>query len=200
MHHALSPTRERAPLARGPPLPRMAASSRRALVFDADLVALLPTLKAYALSLCRNGAMADDLVQGASTGAMGSASSFQVGSSMRAWLFTILRNQYFSTLRKRRREVEDVDGKSADQLSVRPSQNDAVDLNDTMRAMRKLPTIHSDLLMLLGPGGLTYDEAAQKSGCAIGTIKSRAHRARGSLTAMMAQLERHAAPHETALC
>jgi RNA polymerase sigma-70 factor (ECF subfamily) len=151
-------------------------------------------LKAYALSLCRNSAMADDLVQAASTGAMAGAPSFQVGSCMRAWLFTILRNQYFSTLRKRRREVEDADGKSAEQLSVRPSQNDAVDLDDTMRAMRKLPTIHGDLLMLLGPGGLTYDEAAQESGCAIGTIKSRAHRARGSLAAMLTELERRARP------
>jgi RNA polymerase sigma-70 factor, ECF subfamily len=156
----------------------MADRSRRALAFDEELVALLPSLRAYALSLCRNGAMADDLVQGASAGAMANASSFEVGSSMRAWMFTILRNQYFSTLRKRRREVEDADGKSAEQLSVRPSQNDAVDLDDAMRALRNLPTIHGDLLMLLGPGGLTYDEAAQKSGCAVGTIKSRAHRAR----------------------
>lgn len=200
MHYALSPTRERVPLARAPPLPRMADRGPRTLVFDADLVALLPSLKAYALSLCRNGAMADDLVQAASAGAMASAPSFQVGSSMRAWLFTILRNQYFSTLRKRRREVEDADGKSAEQLSVRPSQNDAVDLDDTMRAMRKLPTIHSDLLMLLGPGGLTYDDAAKKSGCAVGTIKSRAHRARGSLALMLTELERRGAPPEMELC
>jgi RNA polymerase sigma-70 factor, ECF subfamily len=200
MNYALSPTRERVPLARAPPLHPAARCGRRALAFDAELVTLLPSLKAYALSLCRNGAMADDLVQGASAGAMASAPLFRAGSSMRAWMFTILRNQYFSTLRKRRREVEDADGKSAEQLSVRPSQDDAVDLDDTMRAMRKLPTIHSDLLMLLGPGGLTYDEAAQQSGCAVGTIKSRAHRARGSLAAMLTELERRGAPREMALC
>jgi RNA polymerase sigma-70 factor, ECF subfamily len=200
MHYALSPARLRAPLARAQPLQPAARCGRRTLAFDADLVALLPSLKAYALSLCRNGAMADDLVQGASASAMASASSFQVGTSMRAWLFTILRNQYFSTLRKRRREVEDADGKSAEKLSMRPSQNDAVDLQDTMRAMRKLPTIHSDLLMLLGPSGFTYDDAAKKSGCAVGTIKSRAHRARGSLATMLAELERRGAPREIALC
>jgi RNA polymerase sigma-70 factor (ECF subfamily) len=200
MHYALSPAPSRAPPVRARPVQPTARCGRRALAFDAELVTLLPSLKAYALSLCRNSAMADYLVQASSTGAMAGAPSFQVGSCMRAWLFTILRNQYFSTLRKRRREVEDADGKSAEQLSVRPSQNDAVDLDDTMRAMRKLPTIHGDLLMLLGPGGLTYDEAAQESGCAIGTIKSRAHRARGSLAAMLTELERRGAPREMALC
>ena len=118
---------------------------------------------------------------------------------MRAWLFTILRNQYFSTLRKRRREVEDADGKSADNSQCGQVRTMLWTL-ETMRAMRKLPTIHSDLLMLLGPGGLTYDEAAQESGCAVGTIKSRAHRARGSLATMLTDLERRGAPREMALC
>jgi RNA polymerase sigma-70 factor (ECF subfamily) len=194
MSYAFSPAHEPVQLARRPPLPRMADRAQRSTAFDADLVALLPTLKAYAVSLCRNGALADDLVQAASAGAMANARLFQVGSSMRAWLFTILRNQYFSILRKRRREVEDADGKSAERLSIEPNQNHAVDLQDTMRAMRGLPTIHSELLVLLGSGGLTYDEAAQRSGCAVGTIKSRVNRARKRLSQLMAELDGHSEP------
>ena len=187
MSYTFSPARE--PVQLTPPLPRLADRARRTSAFDADLVALLPSLKAYALSLCRNGPMADDLVQAASAGAMANARLFLVGSSMRAWMFTILRNQYFSILRKRRREVEDADGKSADRLSLKPNQNDAVDLADTMRGLRTLSAKHGELLMLLGPGGLTYDEAAQRSGCAVGTIKSRLNRARKRLAQTMVELE-----------
>jgi RNA polymerase sigma-70 factor, ECF subfamily len=194
MSYAFSPAGEPVQLARRPPTPRMTGRAQRSTAFDADLVALLPSLKAYAVSLCRNGALADDLVQAASAGAMANARLFQVGSSMRAWMFTILRNQYFSILRKRRREIEDADGKSAERLSVEPNQNHAVDLQDTMRAMRRLPTIHSELLVLLGSGGLTYDEAAQRSGCAVGTIKSRVNRARKRLSQQMAELDGHSEP------
>lgn len=193
MTYALS-VRPRTPLARAPPVLPVAHCGRRALAFDADLVALLPSLRAYALSLCRNGVLADDLVQGACTGAMTSAGSFQVGTSMRAWLFTILRNQYFSILRKRRREVEDADGKSAERLTVGPRQDHAVDLQETLRALRKLTPKHSNLLMLLGPGGLTYEEAAQESGCEMGTIKSRASRARRRLTDIISEAGRAVAP------
>lgn len=155
-------------------------------VFDASLIALLPTLRGFARGLCGNVATADDLVQGACASAMTHSASFVHGTSMRAWLFTILRNQYYSQLRKRRREVEDADGSYAGGLATLPNQDHVVDLSDMMQALGRLKRSHRDVLKLVGEDGLSYEAAALSSGCAVGTIKSRTHRARRQLAALLA--------------
>ena len=74
--------------------------------FEQGLIASIPNLRAFATSLSRNAATADDLVQDTLVKAWNNAASFEEGSNLRAWLFTILRNTYFSDLRRRSREVE----------------------------------------------------------------------------------------------
>ena len=149
--------------------------------FQQGLIASIPNLRAFANSLCSNAATADDLVQDTLVKAWNNAASFQEGSNLRAWLFTILRNTYFSDLRKRSREIEDVDGVLAERLSVLPSQNSHMDLLDFRTAFDQLSGDQKEVLVLVGAEGFSYEEAAEICGCAVGTVKSRVNRARGLL-------------------
>lgn len=106
---------------------------------------------------------------------------FEVGTNLRAWLFTILRNTYFSNLRKRRREVEDADGAMAERLSVLPEQLGHMDVVDFKKAFAQLTDDQKEVLLLVGAEGFSYEEAAEITGCAIGTVKSRVNRARSAL-------------------
>lgn len=153
--------------------------------FRAALVALMPNLRAFARSLCPNPARADDLVQDTLVKALANMDRFQPGTHLRAWLFTILRNSYFSDLRKTRREVEDVDGQHAATLSEHPNQHGAADLEDFKRAFATLNDDHREVLTLVGAFGLSYEEAADICGCAVGTVKSRLNRARKKLADML---------------
>lgn len=185
MTYAIDHQHDSAAPAHTPPTARSAKETRLCTAFDAQLVTLLPVLRTYARALCANSALADDLVQEASVSAMTHAHSFVPGTNMRAWLFTILRNEFYSLLRKRRREVEDIEGKYTDSLSVNAKQDDVVDLSDTMVALGKISERHRHVLLLVGREGLSYEEAALRGKCAVGTIKSRAHRARVELTHML---------------
>ena len=117
--------------------------------------------------------------------AWGHRASFQEGSNLRAWLFTILRNSYFSDRRKHRREVEDSDGSRTASLAVYPQQQGHVDLVDLKAALAELPDDQREALILIGAAGLSYEETAQICGCAIGTVKSRVNRARRRLGAIL---------------
>jgi RNA polymerase sigma-70 factor (ECF subfamily) len=147
----------------------------------ADLIALMPALRAYSRSLCTNQATADDMVQEALVKALDNLHRFEIGTSIRAWVFTILRNTYYTALRKSRREVEDADGAHAARLCERPSQDGAVDLEDFKRVFQTLSEDHREVLMLIGAAGLSYEEVAEICQCAIGTVKSRVNRARAKL-------------------
>jgi RNA polymerase sigma-70 factor (ECF subfamily) len=144
----------------------------------------IPNLRAFAVSLCGDLDRADDLVQETLLKAWSHLHGFQEGTNLRAWLFTILRNTYFSDFRKRRREVDD-DGSRADRLSVHPGQQGHLDMQDFRRALNLLPPDQREALVLVGAAGYSYEEAASISGCAIGTIKSRVNRARGKLVALL---------------
>ena len=89
-----------------------------------DILASVPSLRAFAISLSGNGDRADDLVQETLLRALANIDSFQPGSNLAAWLFTILRNLFRSDYRKRRREVEDADGSYAKTLKTQPAQSD----------------------------------------------------------------------------
>ncbi len=99
---------------------------------------------------------------------------------MRAWLFTILRNTYFSIQRKRGREVQDSAGMHAERMGVAPSQEGVVDLADFRRALAKLSEEQREVLIMVGVSGISYEEAAEICGVAVGTVKSRVNRARNS--------------------
>jgi RNA polymerase sigma-70 factor, ECF subfamily len=149
------------------------------------LLGLIPNLRAFAVSLCGDIERADDLVQETLLKAWNHLESFQEGTNLRAWLFTILRNTYFSECRRRRREVEDHDGSKAADLAVHPGQQGHVDMQDFRRALNVLPPDQREALVLVGAAGFSYEEAAGISGCAVGTIKSRVNRARAKLTEML---------------
>jgi RNA polymerase sigma-70 factor (ECF subfamily) len=145
----------------------------------------VPSLRAFAISLCGNVDRADDLVQEALLRAWANMDSFQPGTNMSAWLFTILRNLFRSEYRKRRREVEDVDGSYAESLTSLPEQNSRLEIVEFRNALKMLPSEQRESLILVGASGFSYEEAAQICGCAVGTIKSRVNRARSRLAEIL---------------
>lgn len=145
----------------------------------------LPALRAFALSLTRNGATADDMVQDTVVKAWTNIEKFKPGTNMRAWLFTILRNTYYSSRRKLNREVADPEGAMTNGLSVKPDHDGHLNLTDFRKAFETLPDEQREALVLVGASGHTYEEAAEICGVAIGTIKSRANRGRARLTELL---------------
>jgi RNA polymerase sigma-70 factor (ECF subfamily) len=149
------------------------------------LLAEIPSLRAFALSLSGSADRADDLVQDTLVKAWANFGSFEQGTNMRAWLFTIMRNTFFSQYRKSRREVQDVDGEAAARLVAIPDQLAHLDLDDFRRQLARLPADQREALILIGASGFSYEEAAEICNCAIGTIKSRVNRARRRLLEML---------------
>lgn len=149
------------------------------------ILAAIPRLRAFAVSLCGNTDRANDLVQDALVRALANIDSFRPGTNLNAWLFTILRNHFRSEYRKRRREVEDADGGYADTLKSQPEQIGRVEFGELKRALAKLPDDQREALLLVGASGFSYEEAAEICGCAIGTIKSRINRGRTRLAELM---------------
>ncbi|MFD1795108.1 RNA polymerase sigma factor [Paracoccus aurantiacus] len=153
-----------------------------------ELVNHLPALRAFALSLTRDGSSADDLVQDTIVKAWTNMDKFQPGTNLRAWLFTILRNTFYSARRKTKREVSDADGVHAARLATRPEHDGRLALNDFRTAFEKLPDEQREALILVGASGFSYEEAAEMTGVAVGTVKSRANRGRRRLAELL-QLE-----------
>jgi RNA polymerase sigma-70 factor (ECF subfamily) len=151
-----------------------------------ELLAALPNLRAYAYSLTGNWDRTDDLVQDTITRAWASLDRFEPGSNLNAWLFTILRNQFYSVHRKRRHEVEDPDGSYAGRLRTHPEQPSHLDFKDFREALAKIPTNHREALILVGAEGLSYEQAAAVCGVPLGTLKSRVNRAREKLSKLLA--------------
>ena len=151
-----------------------------------QVLATVPSLRAFAISLCGNIDRADDLVQETLLRALAHIDSFQPGTNMPAWLFTILRNLFRSEYRKRRREVEDADGRYAETLKSHPEQTGRVEFEEFRAALAKLPSDQREALILVGASGFSYDDAAAICGCAVGTIKSRVNRARTRLADLLA--------------
>jgi RNA polymerase sigma-70 factor (ECF subfamily) len=174
---------------RGPPGGGRSGASRRmthtAASWRDDVIALIPALRAFAWSLSHNSSDADDLVQDTLTKAWSHRDRFEPGTNLRAWMFTILRNTYYTTMARRRREVSDETGKYAASLSSPASQDWSVAVHALQAALQQLPPEHREALILVGGAGMTYEEAAEICGCALGTIKSRVNRARAKLLKIM---------------
>jgi RNA polymerase sigma-70 factor (ECF subfamily) len=146
---------------------------------------MIPALRAFAWSLSHNGSDADDLVQDTLIKAWTNRDKFEQGTNLRAWLFTILRNTYYTNVLRRRREVRDEMGEYAATLRTAPTQDWSVALHALQSALAQLPDEHREALILVGAAGLSYEEAADICGCALGTIKSRVNRARTRLLKIM---------------
>jgi RNA polymerase sigma-70 factor (ECF subfamily) len=152
-----------------------------AAAFRAGLTGALPGLRAFALSLVANEARADDLVQNTVLKAWAAQNRFAPGTNLMAWLCTIMRNEFYSECRKRKREVEDADGVYAGTLVALPDQEHGVELQQVWAVLAKLPPLMREALLLVGAQGLTYEAAAAVMGCQVGTAKSRVSRARAFL-------------------
>lgn len=150
-----------------------------------EVVACIPSLRAFAASLVGVGDRADDLVQEALMKAWANIGSFKQGTNMKAWLFTILRNTFYSAHRKAKREVQDVDGQYSSNLAEHPGQMGHLDFEDFRQALDELPEDQREAVILVGASGFSYEEAAEICDCAIGTMKSRVNRARSRLSEIL---------------
>jgi RNA polymerase sigma-70 factor (ECF subfamily) len=148
------------------------------------MVAAIPHLRRFALSL--SGAQhADDLVQQTLLLACSKIRLLDSRIQLLPWLMTILRNHFYSECRKRRREVEDVDGTYANTLVTGPDQVAHAEHQDLRAALSSLPNEMRDALIAVGWSGLSYEQAARACDCPVGTIRSRVHRARERLAALL---------------
>ncbi len=150
-----------------------------------QILAAIPHLRAFAISLSNHPDRADDLVQDTILRAWANIDRFERGTNLNAWLFTILRNLFHSEYRKRKREVEDGDGAFAARLKTHPNQQAHLDYEDFRIALAKLPLDQREALLLVGAQGMSYEEAAEVCNVAIGTVKSRVNRARAKLVVLL---------------
>jgi RNA polymerase sigma-70 factor (ECF subfamily) len=148
--------------------------------FKAQLEAVIPHLRAFAHSLRSQSVDADDLVQGALLNAWRSRDRFRAGTNFRSWMFTILRNIFYSALRRQKFERQAAEGE-AEGLTAPPNQNGRIELAELRAAIDALSPCRREALLLVGAAGHSYEEAADICGCEIGTIKSRVSRARAEL-------------------
>lgn len=157
--------------------------------FKQELSELIPHLRAFARSLCGNPTAADDLAQEAMLKAWKARESYQAGTNLKAWAFTILRNLFYSEKRRSwRRQQLDPEVAEAT-LVANDNPSSALDLLALRNALVDLPDDQRDALILVGAGGLSYEEAAEICDCAVGTIKSRVSRARKTLMELIDQSE-----------
>jgi RNA polymerase sigma-70 factor, ECF subfamily len=150
-----------------------------------QMLGVVPSLRAFAISLTGSRDRADDLVQDTLMRAWANMDRFERGTSLNAWLFTILRNRFHTEYRSRRREVEDADGSYAARLKTQPDQQSHLDYEDFLTALVKLPPDQREALLLVGAQGMSYEEAAEVCHVPLGTIKSRVNRARIRLAALL---------------
>lgn len=158
-------------------LPRMA--------FEKQLVEILPKLRAFAWKLTRNDTESDDLVQETAAKALRAYQRFQIGTSMQAWTFTILRNHRINEFRKQAARMEELTDAIVLRNPVQGNQNESLELSETLDAMRRLKSPHRDVLTLVRVLGHDYGQTAKLMACPIGTIKSRLNRADVALRAIV---------------
>jgi RNA polymerase sigma-70 factor, ECF subfamily len=153
--------------------------------FVDGILASVPSLRGFAVSLTRDLNQAEDLVQETVLRALSKQQQFESGTCLQAWLFTILRNHFFSARRRSMREEGDADGSYAGMMTSIADQEDKVMIQDVAAALGKLPPGQREAIVLVGVDGLSYEEAAQALGCAVGTVKSRVNRARTCLAELI---------------
>ena len=154
-------------------------------VFKAELTALIPQMRAFSRSLCLHTAEAEDLAQEGLAKAWASRASYQPGTNLKAWTFMILRNQFYSDKRRSWRSTQ-LDPETAERTLVAVSNPVAsLELDEVRRALAILPAEQREALIMIGAGGLAYEEVAEICGCAVGTIKSRVSRARDRLAQIL---------------
>ena len=153
-------------------------------LFEKQLVAMLPKLRAFALGLSRNRTDSDDLVQDTVVKALNASHRFEMGTSMQAWTFTILRNHWINGFHKRSTGDEELTDAIILRNPVRANQDHRLELSETLNAMGRLSSRHRDVLTIVRILGYDYKQTAGLMGCPIGTVKSRLNRADAALRAI----------------
>ena len=153
--------------------------------FNQELVDALPHMRAFAHSLTNDQALADDLAQEAATRALANQDSYQPGTNFRGWVFTILRNAFYSEHRRKWRKSEQADEEAMLSHGEPSGQHASLELDDFKRAFACLPDEQREAMVLVGACGFEYEQAADIAGCAPGTIKSRVSRGRRDVKALL---------------
>jgi RNA polymerase sigma-70 factor, ECF subfamily len=151
-----------------------------AMITD-DIVALLPDLRAFARFMCREREAADDLVQNTIVAALNKRDQFMPGTNLKAWMFTIMRNRFYSDLRTQRRRPAAIDTDSAPPLAAVDNPEASIAMKELSTALWQLSAQAREALILVGAGGFSYEEASRLCGCTVGTLKVRVSRARKQL-------------------
>ncbi len=149
-----------------------------------DIVKLLPDLRAFARFMCRDRETADDLVQNTILTALDKQSQFAPGTNLKGWLFTIMRNSFYSDLRSQRRRPTPVDASIASLTAV-DNPEATLELKELSSALWRLTPQAREALILVGAGGFSYEEAASLCACSVGTLKARVSRARKQLAELL---------------
>lgn len=166
--------------------------------FADQLTEHTPKMRAFAISLCGSQTVADDLVQEALLRAWNNRDKFEMGTNLKAWLLTILRNIYFNQWRRQKRSPVTGGDDHLNFIGTQAEQPGHMDLLDVKRLLEELPDVQREALLLVGVEGLSYEEAASVAGCAVGTVKSRLSRARASLSEMLDREDVRADAHSAA--
>jgi RNA polymerase sigma-70 factor (ECF subfamily) len=153
--------------------------------FRSQVVSFMPKLRGYARLLTRRADAADDLLQDTVMRALGAEAKFIAGTNIRAWLFTIMRNQHITTLRSHRNVYTPIDDVPERSFGTPGDQLISVEFGELRRALMQLSPAHREVLLLVAAVGCTYEEAAEICGCAVGTIKSRLNRAKLEIAACL---------------
>jgi RNA polymerase sigma-70 factor, ECF subfamily len=169
------------PAAQTPRMATEAAGVCETRSFEDQLVAHLPRLRAFAMSLARTSDQAEDLVQETLLKAWRARDRFEPGTNLQAWLFTILRNAFYSGVTVARRMTQDPDGQHTANLPSSPNQEWRLHYGEMLTALDRLRPHHKEALLLVVAAGMTYEEAASVCECPVNTVKSRVKRARDAL-------------------
>ena len=169
--------------------------------FKTELAELIPHLRAFARSLCHNAAEADDLAQEALVKAWRARESYTPGTNLKAWVFMILRNHFYSERRKAWRKNEVSTEKDIERPGPATAAQDAsVQLEEVRQALDSLSEEQREALILVGAGGFSYEEAAEICDCAVGTIKSRVSRERANLLELLERKQlKNKTPHTSSV-
>jgi RNA polymerase sigma-70 factor, ECF subfamily len=169
-----------------PKCPSLEAGASVSFDFEQEVLALQPALRAFARRLAKQECDAEDLVQSTILKALAAQGRFQEGTNLKAWLFTILRNTFNTGWRNACREV--VTASEAIELGTLIPATQETNLwarEAAQYLLHDLSPAHREILILIGVHGLSYEEAAEASGCTVGTVKSRLNRARAALLALV---------------
>jgi RNA polymerase sigma-70 factor (ECF subfamily) len=161
---------------------------------EREIVELIPALRAFARTLCRNPADADDLVQETLTKAIANVDKFRAGTRMKSWLFTIMRNSFSTRVVRSTREAPGAADCVSGQATAAPPQEWSAQVREVREAIARLPRPQREVLVLIGMLGMSYEETAGICGCAVGTVKSRLSRARSGLVELLERPPAHDGP------